>query len=208
MEPSTRAVLFSNLRTLAFLIYLLPPPLPLFNLHTYCTNLAPRYEVVQRLHRSHIRVRRSRLTLERVHTEAEGRGDTPSQMAERRACPSRSSNRASHWSRAAQLPTLGAAPLRNQVCPCSPKEIPRLIYSQVVAHVCASDPFHERYGDHLTKEQVDALVAPPEESIQLVDEWLASHGIYEDQFTRSSANDWITVKVPVSLAEKMLDTVS
>lgn len=73
---------------------------------------------------------------------------------------------------------------------------------------CPSDPFHERYGQHLTKEQVDALVAPPEESIQLVDEWLASHGIYEDDFTRSSAGDWITVKVPVSLAEEMLNTVS
>jgi len=70
-----------------------------------------------------------------------------------------------------------------------------------------SDPFHERYGQHLSKEEVEALVAPHDESLTLVDEWLASHGIREEDFTRSPARDWVTIKVPVRLAEKMLDTV-
>ena len=72
----------------------------------------------------------------------------------------------------------------------------------------SSDPFHDRYGEHLTKEEVEALVAPHDESVHLVNEWLASHGLYEDSFSRSPARDWVVVKVPVSLAEEMLKTVS
>ncbi|KAI0737695.1 tripeptidyl peptidase A [Daedaleopsis nitida] len=69
-----------------------------------------------------------------------------------------------------------------------------------------SDPFHERYGDHLSKEEVEALVAPHDESVHLVNEWLASHGLYEEHLARSPARDWVIVKVPVSLAEEMLKT--
>ncbi|KAK7470304.1 hypothetical protein VKT23_001735 [Stygiomarasmius scandens] len=68
-----------------------------------------------------------------------------------------------------------------------------------------SDPDHHRYGQHLTKEEVEALAAPHDESLSLVNEWLASHGIQED-FTRSPARDWVIVDVPLSLAETMLDT--
>ncbi|THV08230.1 tripeptidyl peptidase A [Dendrothele bispora CBS 962.96] len=69
-----------------------------------------------------------------------------------------------------------------------------------------SDPFHERYGQHLTKEEVEALVAPHQESVDLVSEWLATHDIRESDIQRSPARDWVTIKVPVRLAEKMLDT--
>ena len=71
-----------------------------------------------------------------------------------------------------------------------------------------SDPDHERYGHHLSKEEVEALVAPHQESLELVNEWLGTFGINEDSLERSPARDWVTVKVSVSLAEKMLDTVS
>lgn len=71
-----------------------------------------------------------------------------------------------------------------------------------------SDPEHERYGAHLSKGEVEELIAPSAESIDTVDEWLASHGLSQDDFVRSPAKDWVTVRVPVSLAEKMLDTVS
>ncbi|TFK43816.1 peptidase S8/S53 domain-containing protein [Crucibulum laeve] len=69
-----------------------------------------------------------------------------------------------------------------------------------------SDPDHERYGDHLSKEEVEELVAPHQESIDAVDAWLSSHGIAESDVTRSPAKDWVTLKIPVSLVEKMLDT--
>ncbi|KAF8914258.1 subtilisin-like protein [Gymnopilus junonius] len=69
-----------------------------------------------------------------------------------------------------------------------------------------SDPDHERYGQHLSKEEVEELVTPHPESLDLVNEWLSGFGITEDELLRSPAKDWITIKVPVSMAEKMLDT--
>jgi tripeptidyl-peptidase I len=71
-----------------------------------------------------------------------------------------------------------------------------------------SDPAQERYGQHLSKSEVEALVAPHPESLNSVNEWLGSFGFDEDSLVRSPAKDWVTLKVPVSLAEKMLDTVS
>lgn len=70
-----------------------------------------------------------------------------------------------------------------------------------------SDPLHERYGDHLSKEQVEELVTPHPNSVVAVHEWLASYGIRNKACHQSPAGDWITVYVPVSQAEKMLSTV-
>ncbi|KAK0190628.1 tripeptidyl peptidase A [Armillaria mellea] len=69
-----------------------------------------------------------------------------------------------------------------------------------------SDPDHPRYGQHLSKEEVDALVAPAGESLELVQEWLASYGVDEADITRSSAQDWVRVTLPLQLVEEMLDT--
>ncbi|OJA14334.1 hypothetical protein AZE42_10497 [Rhizopogon vesiculosus] len=69
-----------------------------------------------------------------------------------------------------------------------------------------SDPSHARYGAHLSKEETDALMAPHPETLDIVSEWLASHGLAEEDLIRSSANDWVTIRVPVGLAEDMLDT--
>ncbi|KAG0702394.1 peptidase S8/S53 domain-containing protein [Suillus ampliporus] len=69
-----------------------------------------------------------------------------------------------------------------------------------------SDPSHPRYGAHLSKEETDALTAPHPETLDIVNEWLASHGLAEESLIRSSANDWVTIRVPVGLAEEMLDT--
>ena len=71
-----------------------------------------------------------------------------------------------------------------------------------------SDPSHVRYGAYLSKEEVESLVAPDRESIELVDEWLASHGLNDGDIVRSPAKDWAKVTVPVWVAEKMLNTVS
>ncbi|PPQ92359.1 hypothetical protein CVT25_008709 [Psilocybe cyanescens] len=69
-----------------------------------------------------------------------------------------------------------------------------------------SDPEHEHYGQYLSKEEVEALVAPHAESLDSINEWLNSFGIYETDLTRSPAKDWIMVALPVSLVEEMLDT--
>ncbi|CAE6421473.1 unnamed protein product [Rhizoctonia solani] len=67
-----------------------------------------------------------------------------------------------------------------------------------------SDPANARYGKHLSKDDVDKLVAPRSESVESVEQWLRSHGAQVSG--RSSAGDWIYVTVPVSRAEKMLGT--
>ncbi|KAF8165633.1 tripeptidyl peptidase A [Crassisporium funariophilum] len=69
-----------------------------------------------------------------------------------------------------------------------------------------SDPEHERYGQHLSKSEVEALVAPLPESLDSVNQWLSTFGFKDDEIVRSPAEDWVMLTIPVSLAEKMLDT--
>ncbi|KAL7280332.1 hypothetical protein ACG7TL_005249 [Trametes sanguinea] len=69
-----------------------------------------------------------------------------------------------------------------------------------------SDPSHEKYGQHLTKEEVAALVAPHPNSVDLLESWLAAHGLDPSACQRSRAGDWVTVRVSVAQAEKMLGT--
>lgn len=70
-----------------------------------------------------------------------------------------------------------------------------------------SDPNHERYGNHLSKEEVEEIVAPHEDSLNAVDAWLRGHGLGEEDVVRSPAKDWVTLRLPVGMVEKMLDTV-
>ncbi|KAJ7098776.1 tripeptidyl peptidase A [Mycena belliarum] len=85
--------------------------------------------------------------------------------------------------------------------------LPQSNFAALEAHLYEiSDPYHERYGAHLSKEDVEELVAPRPESTGAVTEWLASHGIREDDIGRSPAGDWLTLRIPVALVEKMLDT--
>jgi len=70
-----------------------------------------------------------------------------------------------------------------------------------------SDPDHNRYGQHLSKEEVEALVAPHKDSLDAIDEWLSGFGFKEKDLIRSPAKDWIKITIPVSAAEKLLDTV-
>ena len=60
----------------------------------------------------------------------------------------------------------------------------------------------------MTQAEVHALIAPDRESLELVDDWLASYGIFEDSFERSAAQDWVKLKIPIGVAEQMLNTVS
>lgn len=86
--------------------------------------------------------------------------------------------------------------------------LPQPNFSELERHLYeVSDPDHQRYGQHLSKEEVEKLVAPHPESLAAVNTWLSTFGFSEDEFTRSPAKDWISLKVPVSVVEKMLDTV-
>jgi len=87
--------------------------------------------------------------------------------------------------------------------------LPQANFAELERHLQEiSDPSHLRYGQHLSKAQVEALVAPEPESITFVDDWLASFGLGQNDLSRSSAGDWVIVHVPVHVAEKMLNTVT
>ncbi|KAH9013738.1 Pro-kumamolisin, activation domain-containing protein [Lactarius pseudohatsudake] len=49
--------------------------------------------------------------------------------------------------------------------------------------------FHPSYGKHLSKEDVEALVAPPASSVDAVHEWLESHGVQKGACHMSRAGD-------------------
>ena len=68
---------------------------------------------------------------------------------------------------------------------------------------------HLRYGQHLTKGQVDALSVPHPHSTGLVENWLSHHDLLHDpesQLTRSFSRGWISLCVPVGRLEQMLGT--
>lgn len=67
-----------------------------------------------------------------------------------------------------------------------------------------SDPSHHRYGQHMSSEEVDAVIAPSTESVDLVSSWLEEHGIADATFT--SAKDWVHVVIPIEKAEELLQT--
>lgn len=105
------------------------------------------------------------------------------------------------WIDLGRAPPAQAIPLRIALPQTRFDELERHLYE-------TSDPSHARYGQHLLKEQVEELVKPPSSSVDAVDAWLSQYGITRELIRRSPAGDWITVNVPVMLAEEMLDTVS
>lgn len=90
----------------------------------------------------------------------------------------------------------------------------RTIYSNVrlskewrapqLTDTTASDPFHPRYGQHLTKSEVDELVKPSAKSLEAVQDWLSEHDI--DNFDFSSSRDTVKFALPLSEVEELLHT--
>ena len=63
-----------------------------------------------------------------------------------------------------------------------------------------------RYGDHLSKEEVDELVAPSSTTVESLEAWLAYHEIDPvSSLSRTDAGDWVTVTIPVGKIETMLN---
>lgn len=67
-----------------------------------------------------------------------------------------------------------------------------------------SSPSHPRYGKHLASEDIQPLVAPTDDALDQIREWLDDHGINGVRYT--AAKDWIKVNLPVSEVERLLDT--
>ncbi|KAF2768362.1 tripeptidyl-peptidase 1 precursor [Teratosphaeria nubilosa] len=67
-----------------------------------------------------------------------------------------------------------------------------------------SDPSHARYGQHLTAAEVRELVAPADDTVDLIREWLSEHEINNAGF--SPSKDWVSIVVPIEKAEQLLQT--
>jgi len=63
-----------------------------------------------------------------------------------------------------------------------------------------------RYGQHLSKGEVDELIAPSSTTVESLEAWLAYHDIDPvSSISRTDAGDWVTVIIPIAKAEEMLD---
>ncbi|ETI25224.1 hypothetical protein G647_04597 [Cladophialophora carrionii CBS 160.54] len=69
-----------------------------------------------------------------------------------------------------------------------------------------SDPSHPRYGQHLSVDEVNELVKPSDDASAAVHEWLEEYGIDMDHLAYSPAKDWISIPLPVSTIEDLLNT--
>jgi len=69
-----------------------------------------------------------------------------------------------------------------------------------------SDPSHHRYGQHLSKVEVENLIKPSKDTSALVTEWLQDNGIDSSNCEFSPARDWVTVALPVAHIERLLET--
>ncbi|KAG9690800.1 tripeptidyl-peptidase 1 precursor, partial [Aureobasidium melanogenum] len=68
----------------------------------------------------------------------------------------------------------------------------------------ASDPSHPGYGQYLSAGEIQKLIAPSDETIEMVSTWLTAHDIIAASL--SPSKDWITANVPVRKVESLLNT--
>ncbi|KAI0367269.1 family S53 protease [Pilatotrama ljubarskyi] len=66
-----------------------------------------------------------------------------------------------------------------------------------------STPNSPLYGQHLSKEEAEAFVAPKPESVAAVNTWLKENDIKTTKV--SPAGDWLSISIPVSKASALLD---
>ncbi|EED77904.1 family S53 protease-like protein [Postia placenta Mad-698-R] len=64
-----------------------------------------------------------------------------------------------------------------------------------------STPSSANYGNHLTKEEAAAFVAPTKEATAAVTSWLNNNGV--NYTTLTPAGDWLSLTVPVSQANEL-----
>lgn len=67
-----------------------------------------------------------------------------------------------------------------------------------------SDPNHRRYGQHLSIAEIHNIIAPAEDSVELVQAWLQEHDITTVVY--SPGKDWASIVVPIEKAEQLLRT--
>ncbi|KAI0642669.1 subtilisin-like protein [Trametes meyenii] len=66
-----------------------------------------------------------------------------------------------------------------------------------------SDPANPKYGQHLSKDEVDQMVSPRPESIQAVSNWLNNNNVISEVY--SSSGDVLHIQMPLAQANTLLD---
>ncbi|KAH8987024.1 subtilisin-like protein [Lactarius akahatsu] len=62
-----------------------------------------------------------------------------------------------------------------------------------------------RYGEHLSREEVAEIVAPPSDVLELANAWLEHHGVHPSTISTKHGGSWLTLSgVPVSRANELL----
>ncbi|KAI0015195.1 tripeptidyl-peptidase 1 precursor [Xylariomycetidae sp. FL0641] len=117
------------------------------------------------------------------------RSRTPYQLKESHSVPRQ-------WKKVARAPAEHVIDLQIGLKQNNFAELERQLYE-------VSDPDHAKYGQHLSAESVNELVAPTDETLDLVHEWLAENGVTVSKY--SAAKDWITVSLPIGEIEQLLD---
>lgn len=64
-------------------------------------------------------------------------------------------------------------------------------------------PGHELYGSHLSQQVIDQMIAPKDESRDLVMNWIATEGML-DYASVSPRLDAVIVEAPIRQIEKLL----
>ncbi|KAI0827003.1 subtilisin-like protein [Trametes gibbosa] len=67
-----------------------------------------------------------------------------------------------------------------------------------------SDPDSASYGQHLSKQEAETLVAPKADTITAVNLWLQENGLTAK--TMSPAGDWLNINVPATKANELFNT--
>ncbi|KAJ6581843.1 family S53 protease [Mycena capillaripes] len=98
--------------------------------------------------------------------------------------------------------SLGAAPSTQSIklrIALASKDIPGL----EKALLDVSTPSSSNYGNHLTKDEVNAYLAPSEEALAAVQTWLSSNNVSAVS-SSGAAGDWLTATIPISKANDLL----
>lgn len=69
-----------------------------------------------------------------------------------------------------------------------------------------SDPNHEKYGNHMTHNEIIDLFSPAKESVDAVKGWLSSYGISADRVKQSFDKAWLEFSATAAEVEDMLKT--
>lgn len=67
-------------------------------------------------------------------------------------------------------------------------------------------PTSERYGQHLSKDEVHDIFAPAEETLNVVKDWLLSSGLNADDILHYENRGWLAIDMPARHAESLLST--